>query len=151
MKTKNSAEKLNYSELEELRMIFERFLAKTTSDQQVTVYALNFKGIVKALDIGISIEEIYKYIKTCSTVSIPNNVTVAFNDWIAQSKRIRIRTVTLLETDDAFLLEEIKNYKTIKACATEEIKHALVIAPEHRPKVKKEIEKNGRFVYLSLS
>lgn len=127
-------------------VFFERFLIKKTEDVQVSIYKLEFSGIVKAMDLGIPLEEIYRYITDYSTVPIPVNITDTFNEWIQQSKRIKIRTVTILETDDEFLLEEIKNYKTMNTYIKSEIKHALIINPSDIKKIKKLIEKNNRFV-----
>lgn len=128
---------------------FERFLTKTTEDAEVSVFKLDFSGIVKALEIGIKIHEICDYLQNCSTVPIPENVISMLGDWETGSKRIRIRTVTIVETDDAFLLEEIKNYKGMKENTLEEVRNAIVITPQKSLKVKRLIEKNKRFCTLS--
>jgi len=128
---------------------FERFLTKTTDDAEVSVFKLDFSGIVRALEIGIKIMEIRDYMQNCSTVPIPENIISAFNEWEAQSKRIRIRTVTIVETDDHFILEEIKNYRGMKENILGEVRNAIVITPQKSLKVKKLIEKNKRLCIIS--
>lgn len=124
---------------------FDRFLEKTVEDPQVSIYKLDFSGIVKALEIGIAISELRDYLQENSTMPVPENVMAALGDWETQSARIRIRTVTIVETDDEFLLEEIKSYRGMKDNVLGEIQNALVIQPSKSQKVKKLIEKNGRF------
>lgn len=128
---------------------FERFLTKTTEDAEVSVFKLDFSGMVKALEIGMKIHEIRDYMQNCSTVPIPENVISMLGDWETGSKRIRIRTVTIVETDDNFLLEEIKNYKGMKENILEEVRNAIVITPQKSLKVKRLIQKNKRFCTLS--
>lgn len=132
-------------------VFFERFLIKKTEDAQVSIYNLDFNGIVKAIDIGISLDDIYSYLTKHSLTPVPDNITTTFHEWIQQSKRIKIKTVTIIETDDEFLLEEIKNYKTMNTFIKSEIKHALTIDPADIKKVKKLIEKNKRFAINSLN
>ena len=128
---------------------FDRFMKQTYEDQQVSIYRLDFAGIVRALEIGLDIREIIDYLKSRSTEPIPNNVMKTLSDWESQSHRIRIRTVTVLETDEESLLEEIKNYKGMKESMLEEVRNAVEIQPAKVQKVKKLIENNKRFCILS--
>lgn len=128
---------------------FERFLTKTTDDVEVSVFKLDFCGAVKALEIGLKIMEIRDYMQSYSTVPLPENVISIFNDWEKQSHRIRIRTVTIIETEDNYLLEEIRSYKGMKENILEQVNSAVVISPQKSQKVKKLIEKNKRFCILS--
>ncbi len=129
-------------------LYFDPFLEKTVKDEQVSIYKLDFKGMVKALEMGINIEDIYEYIKNCSSQAIPDNISFAFNDFIKNSKRIFIRTITVIETDDEFLLEEIKNYSGVKKSVKKVLKNAIEIDKNQVLKVKREIEKNKRFVLV---
>jgi len=92
-------------------LFFDRFAEKTVSDQKVSQYKLNFKGMVNALNIGLYIHEISSFCEMFSNMPIPDNVKNTFSEWEAQSSRIRIRTVSVIEADDPYLLEEVKNYR----------------------------------------
>ena len=129
-------------------LFFDRFAEKTVDDTEVSVYKLDFSGMAKALTIGLMIHEINSYCETFSSVSLPDNVKIAFLEWEAQSKRIRIRNVTIIETDDHFLLEEISHYKGMKAISEGKISSVLILTPGSEKKAKALIEKNKRFCVL---
>lgn len=141
----------NGSERMRHELFFDRFADKTTDDGEVSVYKLNFKGMVKAVNIGINIDEIGEYCETFSNVPVPDNVKTALGEWEAQSGRIRIRTVTVIESDDALLLEEIKNYRGMDALAEERPASVLVLHPGAEKKAKTLIEKNKRFCVYGIS
>ncbi|MDR2855691.1 MAG: helicase-associated domain-containing protein [Methanomicrobiales archaeon] len=129
-------------------LFFDRFAEKTVADKEVSVYKLDFFGMAKALTIGLMIHEISSYCETFSNVPLPDNVKSAFVEWEAQSKRIRIRNVAVIESDDHFLLEEIANYKGMKAISEGKVSSVLVLAPGSEKKAKGLIEKNKRFCML---
>ena len=70
--------------------------------------------MVKALEIGIKIKDIYEYIKENNKEELPKNVKAQFEDWIYASKRIKKKNVTILEIDDENFYEIMRNedYKT---------------------------------------
>jgi Cu2+-containing amine oxidase len=94
------------------------------------------------------IHEISSYCEAFSSVPLPDNVKDAFSEWEMQSKRIRIRNVSVIETDDHHLLEEISHYKGMKAISEGEISSVLVLTPGSEKRVKGLIEKNKRFCVL---
>ncbi|MDR3363884.1 MAG: helicase-associated domain-containing protein [Clostridiales Family XIII bacterium] len=132
-------------------LYFDRFLDRKSADEQVAVFSLDFKGMAKALDGGMKIEEIKAYLEGASTESVPENIIRALDEWIAQSKRIRIKTITVIEADDPYLFEEIKNFKGIRAIMKNEIKTGIEIDKNDINKAKKEIEKNRRFAAFEIS
>ena len=83
-----------------------------------------------------------------SNVPLPDNVKSAFSEWEVQSKRIRIRNVTVIETDDHLLLEEISHYKGMKALSEGGVSSVLVLTPGSEKRAKGLIEKNKRFCVL---
>ncbi|MDR2855692.1 MAG: hypothetical protein LBV40_06025 [Methanomicrobiales archaeon] len=129
-------------------LFFDRFTKKTVNDKEVSVYKLDFFGMAKALTIGLMIHEISSYCETFSNVPLPDNVKSAFVEWEAQSKRIRIRSVTVIEADDHFLVEEIANYKGMRAISEGEVSSVLILTPGSEKKAKGLIEKNKRFCVL---
>ena len=128
-------------------LFFDPF-AEKVSDDVVTIYKLSFKAMVNALDNGIKICEIIDYLKEHSTHDIPENVLLSLQDWERVSKKIRIRKVTLLETDDEYLLQELKSYKTIKKYITRELTYAFEIDGKAATKLKREIEKKNHFCQI---
>jgi hypothetical protein len=54
----------------------------------------------------------------------------------------------LLETDDPYLLQELRSYKTIDQAVPAELPHAVVIDGKAGPKMKREIEKRNHFCNL---
>jgi len=132
-------------------LFFDRFAEKTVDDQEVSVYKLDFKGMVNALNIGLYVREIDSYCEAFSSMPVPDNVKAAFSEWEAQSGRIRIRSVTVIEADDPLLLEEIKNYSGMRALSEGDLKPVLVLTPNVEKKVKTLIEKNKRFCVIGIS
>lgn len=126
-------------------LFFDRFAEKTVSDEEVSVYKLDFKSMVNALNIGLLIREISIYCEVFSSVPVPDNVKTAFTEWENQSGRIRIRTITAIEADDYFLLEEIKNYRGMNALSEGELANVLILTPGSEKKAKTLIERNKRF------
>jgi len=138
----NSRERMRHE------LFFDQFAQKTVDDKEVSVYKLNFSGMAKALSIGLMIHEICTYCEVYSNVPLPDNVMSAFLEWEEQSKRIRIRDVTVIETDDNLLLEEIVHYSGMKAISEGKISSFLVLNPSSIMKAKSIIEKNNRFCVL---
>lgn len=130
-------------------LFFDRFADKQSEDM-VVVYKLTFKSMVNALDNGISIKEIIEYLKEYCNKEIPENVLLTLQDWERESKRIRIRTVTIVETDDKYLLEELMSYKTIKSNILKELPYTFEIDGKSVNKVKREIEKKSRFAEVVI-
>lgn len=138
----NSSERMRHE------LFFDRFAEKTVNDEAVSVYKLDFGGMVQALNIGLYIREISSYCEAFSSQPVPDNVKTAFSEWEIQSGRIRIRTVSVIEADDPLLLEEIKNYKGMKTISEGQISPVIVLQPNAEKKAKTLIEKNRRFCVL---
>ncbi len=128
-------------------LFFDRW-AEQVSAGGVSVYRLTFKGIINALDQGTSIREIIAYLQRHATAPLPDNVLSTLQEWEAESKRISIRTVTILETDDPYLLQELRSYKAIDQTVLKELPHAVVIDSKTALKLKREIEKRNHFCNL---
>ncbi|MDR1536875.1 MAG: helicase-associated domain-containing protein [Clostridiales bacterium] len=129
-------------------LFFDRFCERASSDFEVTVYKLNFKAMAKALALKIPISEIISYCESFSSVPIPDNVRSALNSWDEQSKRIKIRLACIIESDDIYLLEEVKNYKGMEDLTEGKIATSIILKPNNEMKVKSLIEKNNRFCVI---
>ena len=123
---------------------FEKLLTKVSSTDEAVTYKLDFETMVRVIDSGVSIASLRKYL-SASDKPIPDNVARALADWEKQSSRIRIRQVTILECDNAALLEEVLHYKGVAELVKDRIPAAIVVDGSATKKIKKAIEKNKRF------
>lgn len=128
-------------------LFFDRFAEKVAEDQ-ANIYKLSFKAMVTALDNGNDITEIIEYLDKHSQHPLPDNVRLTLQGWQKASKKIKIRTVTVIETDDKYLIEELKSYKAINKYIVNEVPHVFEINNKDINKVKREIEKKNHFCSL---
>ena len=128
-------------------LFFDRFADKV-ADDVASIYKLSFKSIVNALDNGITAGEIIEYLAEHSSNPLPDNVQKTLAEWDRESKRIRIRKVTIIETDDKYLMEELKSSKSIRNYIIKELPYTAEIDGKTCMKVKREIEKKNRFCII---
>jgi hypothetical protein len=125
-------------------IFFERFFTKVSATEQAAVYRLDFETAVRATNAGVTLDELREYL-SASDKPLPENVSRALSDWAYQAGRIRIRQATILECDDAALLEEVIRYKGIGGWVKDRIPAAVAVDADAAPKIKKAIERNKRF------
>jgi hypothetical protein len=118
-------------------------LTKISVDANAAVYKLDFPSIIRAHDNNITPQKIKKDLQNASGKSLPDNVRRSLDDWQLKIGRVKIHTLTILETDDALLLEEIKHIKGFGSIIKNNLPHAIVIDSEQQKKAKNLIEKNG--------
>ncbi len=125
-------------------LFFDRFLTKQ-KDNGFIVYDLNFKGIAKALDLGITLDEILNYLKD-NTSNIPPKIIDNFNYYKSILNKVKIKEVTVLEypKELANIIEDIKKVQNA-SCKTDEI---LVINKKEQKEVKKALENKNIFCYI---
>ncbi|MDO9533800.1 MAG: helicase-associated domain-containing protein [Bacillota bacterium] len=134
--------------MQDVHLLFLDRFAEKVSEGAVNVYKLSFKAVVSALDQAIPVQELIDYFQEFSINPIPENVLLTLQEWERESKKIRIRTVTILETDDQYLLEELKSYKTIRHHIRNELPYVLEIDGKSTNKLKREIEKKNRLCLM---
>lgn len=125
-------------------LYFEKLFTKVSVTKEASIYRLDFGTVVRSQDCGITIANLRSYL-SASDRPIPENITSALNDWEKQLGRIKLRQVTILECDDAALLEEVIRYKGMGDLVQEKIAAAAVVNHDATGKIKKIIEKNRRF------
>jgi hypothetical protein len=123
---------------------FAQVLTKVTTTAETSIYKIDFDAILRVLDKGLTIAELRAYLSN-SDKPLPENVSRALSDWEKQIGRIRLRQVTVLECDDPVLLAEILHYKGMGAFVQGKISAAAVVDERATKKIKKIIEKQGRF------
>ena len=132
----------------EYESYLSKFLTKVSTDDNASVYKLDFQSAVRAFDIGIQPLQMKEYLKQACSVKFPENVERSLDDWQAKIGRIRVSSVTILETDDPLLLEEIKHIKGMDQIIIRELSNAAAIDENQLKKAKMLIEKNGWIVKI---
>jgi hypothetical protein len=123
---------------------FEKLFTKVSATDEASIYKLDFETAVRAVDSGAGVAGLRGYL-SASDKPVPDNVAHALDDWEKQADRIRLRQVTILECDDAALLEEVTRYKGMGEFIKGKIAAAAVVDGDSLNKIKKTIEKNKRF------
>jgi len=125
-----------------------KFLTKISTYEKAATYKLDFQSIIKAFDSGITPQTIKTYLKKASVSPLPENVEQSLDDWQAKVGRVKINNVTIIETDDKKLLDEIKHIKSMANITIRDINNAVVINGDEQKKAKTLIEKNGWLVEI---
>jgi hypothetical protein len=122
---------------------FSRFLTKVSIDGNAAVYKLDFQSVLRAHDNNITPQKIKNALQKSSGKPLPDNVIRSLDGWQLKIGRVKIHTITVIETDDVLLLEEIKHIKGLSNIITSDLCNAVVINSEQQKKAKTLIEKNG--------
>ncbi|MCL1965947.1 MAG: helicase-associated domain-containing protein [Candidatus Bathyarchaeota archaeon] len=122
---------------------FSKFLTKVSVDGNAAVYKLDFQSILRAHDDNITPQKIKKALQKASDKPLPDNVIRSLDDWQLKIGRVKIHTLTILETDDILLLEEIKHIKGFDSIITNDLHTAVAINDEKLKRAKMLIERNG--------
>jgi hypothetical protein len=112
-------------------------------------YKIEISGLFKALDAGEDGARIIDYLSKASSKPIPENISRTWEGWIEKSKKVRIREVTLMEIEDPEKFRQWGQdatqaglvFKPLEGCAA-------AISPENSKKIKRIIEKSGRYVTM---
>lgn len=141
---------LNGSQKDIHDLFFDNYTTKI-KDDMVSIYRLEFKALVKALDMGLDLQKLIDYLVENAENELPQNVKTMLEMWKEKSTKIYIRKVTIVETEDVFLMEELKSYKPIKSCIKKDLPYVFEISQDDSIKVKREIEKKNHFCMLNNS
>jgi len=92
---------------EALLMHLDRF-AERTRLEHIAQYRLTRASVTQAIQSGLQAETIQHILEQAAGVSIPQNVQYSLIEWERQARHIELwRGVTLLEVDDAALLDQL--------------------------------------------
>lgn len=128
-------------------MFFDRFIKAEIKDD-VYIYPLTFNTLVKAMDDGITIDDILEYIHTKSLNAIPETFLAKMNKWKKDMDRVVIKNITVVQTDDKELADELSQTSGIKKLIKNDLSNMFEIDTDSVKKVKKEIEKKGYYCKL---
>ena len=132
----------NNSESLEYQIYFDRFLDSIKKDNQL-IYDLNFKGIAKALDIGLSLDDIYCFLRL-NCQDMPTKLYEEFMHYNEIIGKIKVKTITVLEYDKEYedlILSKLKNVK-------EDLNCILPIRENKINYIKEKLEDNKLFCQI---
>jgi hypothetical protein len=122
------------------KLFFEQFAYKE-EHQQYCIYKISFTAVVRALDKNITLESIIEYIRSYSLNEIPSELVTAIHKWKKDSDKVVIRNITVLQTENIELMEELQKDHNIIKYMVNDLACAFEIDPNSASKVKREIEK----------
>ncbi len=118
--------------------------AADTPDTAAASYRLSKRSIQHALDNGIALADITRFLEQQSGRSVPQNVAVALRDWSNQHGRVRMRRAVLLEADDGLVLEQIRRDKRVRLPSVEPLgATALLISEGDAPALAERLRAAG--------
>jgi hypothetical protein len=81
---------------------------------RVSVYTINKESVLRARAGGLRPDELQQFLTTNSQKAVPQNVLQCISDWGRGYKRTVLEKVTLLEVDDAEILDELLSSRRLK-------------------------------------
>lgn len=130
-------------------IFFDRVGQRVEGEEQ-TVYAINFQMAVKALEEKVSLDEIYNYLEKQCTQPLPAILKQVFAQWKKDQEKIRIRTVTVIESDDPEVIKELLTMNGVTKHMVKPLDSTIEIPSDTAYKVKKELEKQNYFCQIRL-
>ena len=124
-------------------LYFDRFLNKKSDNP--LIYKLDFKGMVNALAIGLNFKEILKYLEDNSLNDLPEELKEQFDEWIKDSKKFKIKNVTILDIGDDDSFYEIVDNSDYKECIDSIRNRVIILNSKKVDKMKEKLNKNGNF------
>ena len=124
-------------------LYFDRFLTKESDNP--LIYKLDFKGMVNALAIGLNFKDILKYLEDNSLNDLPEKVKEQFDEWIKDSKKFKIKNITILDISDDDSFYEIVDNSDYKECIDSIRNKIIILNSKKIDKMKEKLNKNGNF------
>lgn len=81
---------------------------------RVSVYTLTKESVLRARESGLSPADLQEFLTTNSQKAVPQNVLQSIGDWARGYKRTLLQKVTLLEVDDAEIMDELLSSRRLK-------------------------------------
>lgn len=81
--------------------------ADLSRHDMVSVYTISKESVVRAVESGVLVGDILKFLAAQSQRDVPQNVARSIEDWGRSIKRVRLSDATLLEVDDPHVLDEL--------------------------------------------
>ncbi len=129
----------------EHQLFFDRFLTRE-KDSNYIIYDLSFKNIAKAVDLGITLEEILNYLQD-NAEDMPNALIDKFKYYETILNKVKIKEVTVLEFSND-LKTKINNNQKLKKFILADNNEYVIIKGKNAKEVKKVIENDELFCLI---
>ncbi len=118
--------------------------AERGSAQPAETYRLTRQSIHRALQRGILVDDLLRFLREHSATDVPSNVSATLREWAGQYGRVSLRHGTLLEADDALLLEQIRRDRRVRLPRVEQLgERAWLLRPADAPALAERLSKAG--------
>jgi hypothetical protein len=94
---------------------------QSVAEGDAEIYRLSKRSIQSALERGISLDDVLRFLEEQTGRSLPQNVAASLQEWAGQHGRVSLRRAVLLEADDAALLEQIRRDRRVRVPAVERL------------------------------
>ena len=130
----------------EHQLFFDRFLTRE-KDSNYIIYDLSFKNIAKAVDLGITLEEILNYLQD-NAEDMPNALIDKFKYYETILNKVKIKEVTVLEFSNDLKIKINNNQKLKKFILADNNNEFVIIKEKNAKEVKKVIENDELFCLI---
>jgi len=121
-----------------------RRVAELVRSDTVTVYRLGERRLHQALEQGIGLEDVLRFLREQSGRELPQNVAATLADWAARYGQVTLRRGALLEARDPALLEQIRRDRRVKLPPAERLsEQALLLRAGDAADVAERLRKAG--------
>ncbi len=103
-------------------------LSNLVRHDRVSAYVINKESILRAVEAGLSPENITKFLHDNTGKDLPQNVAQSVSDWARLIKYTSIRRVTLIEVQDPSLLDEMASSRKTKKYIARRLSPTTAIA-----------------------
>jgi hypothetical protein len=94
---------------------------------RVSVYALSKASVLRARETGLNGPQIQEFLATHSQKAVPQNVVQSITDWSRSYKRAILQKATLLEVEEAEILDEILGSRRFKPFIARRISPTIAV------------------------
>ncbi|MFL5734337.1 MAG: helicase-associated domain-containing protein [Chloroflexia bacterium] len=102
--------------------------ANLVRHDRVSVYAINKESVGRAVDAGMTPDAIKDFLNANTGKGLPQNVAHSIDDWSRLVKRANIRRATLIEVEDARVLDEMMASRKTRRYVAQRLSPTVAIA-----------------------
>ena len=121
--------------------------AVRTSTGSATVYSLNKDTFTHAIQEGHDGRAFVEFLLAHNRGPLPANVLTTLEDWRGGMKRVHLRTIQVLETEDPLILADLLHRRRLRKYFNEIDSHRTITYSDiSRSELEKQLEKDGFIV-----
>ncbi len=103
-------------------------MADLVRHDRVSVYTLNKESVMRAVESGAAPKELADFLLANTGKALPQNVEHSISDWGGMLKRLAIQRATLVQVDDAAVLDELMASRKTRRMIVERLSPTTAIA-----------------------